>query len=1239
MAQSLSQSVRGRCALIALAVLSLVAALIVVPAVHNQAHAVQTEGFTVSNIKVENPVGSNVRDNNAKTTFKWSAAGLKRVAKPGEGFELELPPELEIAANAQSDQALKYESKKVGTCTFSSRKVSCTFDEGVNQFQHKNDMSGDVEFDSIAVQNNPYRVAYTKDTIPFTFNGQPVDGAIPGGINAAKQAEYKEIPFGKGSTPIGAVSTEIPWLMNFNPTQLHRAFPNTFIQPDGQNNFTMTITDTVGDGYDLAAFENREVSLVETTSKENPGNTSGSAINNSKNTGSRKDFKVEVAYSGPTRTITLTGPFKADANYRLFVPSPLVGNARSGVSYTNNASVNGTDISSNPSVSFTNSAKVTITMRDGFGAVALTKVVQGDAAASIPADTKFTIKMNYTLPENKTPEQFADWGNDKPEQVAPGQNQGQVSLEIPVGQQTPFPKLFPSGTVLTLAEDLPTVNGVVFDASKIEFKENNQVVTQITIASQKMSEVTVRNWADRAKVPFNISKKVVAPQGFQAPAHVTATYQCGDAPAAQVQVPTNNSPVKVGEFPVGTSCAVTAESAAEVAGFKATAEGLNQPVVLGTDAAANTAVITNTYVAKTGSLALSKKVVAQDGVVVPADKNFEFALTCTKDGAEVKNEPKVVVGQQASTVIAGIPAGAECRVVEDETKALDGVDNALLKVTAPAAVTVEADQVAQLAVTNTYSKAISSFTIEKKLNDQAPAAASTKAFTFNVACTKDNQPVAIDPVTITGAGSATVNAPVGAQCTVTEDEAEIEGYTHTNSIEGGTFTVSATPNAVVATNTYIKDVGNFDITKKLVDPDQVATGKTFTFTYTCTNTVVELSENEKSGTFSLKAGETHTLSNLPAGTNCQIAETGAEVDGANLTTSGLDSVTIVKGATQQAEVTNTYAAWRGELTVGKTLSGTAANLDSVKALSFDVEYRCELGGKEVASGTVSVAAGAKKAVSDLRSGATCTLTEKKESITAPEGVVFNAAKSTMAATVTVGADKSNVDVALNNHFDQLGKVAVEKKVAGLAAGIQDNSSREFEFEFSYVDGDGKDVTKELKVAHAQVVELPALPAGTTVVLKEKAAANGALTSWSTPEFSSPTAGVVVDRGDGSAVITVPADSFATPAKVLVTNKANIPWWWLLVPLIPLVVAPAFALIPGGQEKVSPVVPGTPAPAESQVAAQTPSKGMAKSAPAPAQQAPKSGLANTGASVLGLLAVALVVIAGGVLLIRRGRTQR
>ena len=803
--------------------------------------------------------------------------------------------------------------------------------------------------------------------------------------------------------------------------------------------------------------------------------------------------------------------------------------------------------------------------------------------------------------------------------------------------------------------------------------------TAVTLKEGKVADniATVTNTYIQKIGTFQMKKLINAPAddaAFVAPKTVKFTYTC-DADsvdkavkagvATEVSVPVGDTPVDGSEFPVGTKCAVAQESEHAVAGYNSVPAGLTQPVTITEGTVANNiATVTNTYTKQVGSFSVTKVVTADPTIIdLNPDHEYSFNYVCTKDGAEVaKGELKVNGDNTVKS--PDIPAGASCTVTEDEASARGAVDNAVLdvKVSGPAVITE--NTTTPVTVTNKYTRATSSFTVKKKVEGLPDPGA--KEFSFLYKCVY-GEDIKADEIKVKGNGETTVeDVPAGSECTVTEnvDAAKQDGYTLVVDNVEQKFDQGTQPTTMLFTNVYTKDTGSLSVIKSLKDPDGVAAGKKFNFAYVCEH---KDPAQRKEGTFQLGAGESTTIDDIAAGSTCTITEKDADVKGADLATSGLDSVVIVKGKTHEVTATNDYSAWRGSVELSKALAGSGKDLAAVKDKKFNVSYVCTLGTdkKEVKKGTVEVIAGTPATIDDVRYGATCEFTEDTANAEVP-GAMFDKNSSVTSATATISSKDTAVTANLVNVYNVKGKVTLTKAVEGLAAGVDGNKSREYEIEASWKDPQSGDTkTETYKVANGKFAELPELPAHTVITLKEKKPENTAITSWSTPGYTGDPAAAVKDNRDGTATVTIPADGSAVA--VTLTNTANVPWWWIFVPLIPAAIIPNLPTTAPGSSGSGSTAPGHTAPAAgprqndpaptqpTKATDGAPVKGTPKghqgqpgqAGATPKDDAQKSGparavqkvLANTGASVIGIIVIAVLLLIAGLVLALRGRRSQ
>ena len=533
-----------------------------------------------------------------------------------------------------------------------------------------------------------------------------------------------------------------------------------------------------------------------------------------------------------------------------------------------------------------------------------------------------------------------------------------------------------------------------------------------------------------------------------------------------------------------------------------------------------------------------------------------------------------------------------------------------------------------------------------------------------------NEPAPLQfTLTVDGAGEVTSpEIPVGYECQIAEraDSADVKDATRTTNITPKSVKISANQvQTFTVNNVYASDLGDFTITKKLVNPDNVAVGdKEFTFHYVCTDKA-KTEATKVEGDLVVKANGTATSKKIPHDFNCVVNEVGAGVAGAHLKTSGLEEITIVKGATKSVTATNTYTALKGSVKVTKELAGSAKDLDVIKHKTFTVGYVCTKEGKETSKGEVKLKVDEPATIKDIVVGSRCTFTEDTKDV-AVDGAIFVEDESIVRAEATVEDQRSEASARIKNSYDKLGTVEITKEVVGLVAGSSSNKSKEYQFTATW--GIGNESKKEtFTLKDGDTHKLPQMPVGTMVTLKETMPASDTFTSWATPRFGSDTAGAVKDNGDGTATITVKAES-SKATVVKVTNSANIPWWWFVIPIVPLIPLPT-PPAPSVQKPPAPLsatpTPSVPAPKTCDPhapASGTPSepggysgghgangndkgvpcvpqKGIPAKAqsgnPTPEKQNPKK-LANTGASVIGVSMLALLVVTAGAAMIIRSR---
>ena len=1087
-----------------LTIVSLLGASLVNPSV---AHAVQTPGYTVSNILVNNKAlaaGQNVRNQLTPMTFDWSGEALNRTPKEGEGFEVAFPPQLQIAGSSLGKLDLIFEGKKIGDCNLSNGAtslISCVFDSGVNDITSK-EVKGSGELKVIA--STARREAYTADTIDFQVNGTPVAAGIPGGIAKAADARYQPSKLSKYSTPIGERNKAVPWSIAFNPSLLAATVPS--LGTPGNGNLTYRFIDTMGEGYDYETLlQGNPWTLQMVNSQDNPAMPAKRlADTNGTSDPDYPGFSITVTGSGRNREVTVTGPFQPDTNYRLSVPGKLPGTAIPGIAYTNDVRLDGTNETASGTISYIKTAKVTLAMRDGYGAVSIVKRVLGPAAASVPTTTKYPVTINFTLPNGKTVADFPEW-TDKPAGLNPSDTSGSVTFsEVVAGSFTNVPNTFPAGTTMTFEETPPAVPNIQWNTAKTTFEPKT-----LTVQEKQQSELSVSNVAQYADGTFQVKKTIADPKPANAPQSVKLYYQCnadsvdGAVKAntdTELTVNTDGTLVDGAVFHAGTECKVTREADADIADYGIAATGLNTAVTIAEGkAASNIAAVTNTYTKQAGTFQVKKVVADPKPADAPASvKLFYQCNADSVDGAIKANTDTELSVNTDGTLVDGaaFPRGTECKVTReaDESVAGYGVASTGLNATVTLAEGKVADNIAT--VTNTYTRKTGTFQAKKVVADPKPANAPQSVKLF-YQCNADSVDGAIKANTDTeltantdGAPVDGASFPVGTECKVTReaDEAVVD---HTVKTAGLNTAVTlkegkVAENIATVTNTYTQKIGTFQM-KKLInapadDADFVAP-KTVKFTYTCDADSVDKTVKAGVATeVSVPVGDTPVDgSEFPVGTKCTVAqESEHAVAGYNSVPAGLTQpVTIAEGkvANNIATVTNTYTKQMGSFSVTKVVNADHTIIDLNPDHEYSFNYVCTKDGAEVAKGELKVNGDNTVKSPDIPVGASCTVTEDEASA---RGAVDNAVLDVKVSGPAVITENTTTPVTVTNKYTRAtSSFTVKKKVEGLP----DPGSKEFFFLYECVYGE--DVkADEIKVKGNGETTVKDVPAGSECTVTE-----------------------------------------------------------------------------------------------------------------------------------------------------------
>ena len=1013
----LSRAVRSRVAGVAvalLAALGIVVQGLAAPAAADVNPQIEITNVSLTKVNAANEpqTGPLYVDSLALLKFDWKASTAQ--VHEGDSFTITLPPELQF--NSILALPMKYGNTEVGRCTVDSQTFTCVIGSGITSLMQ----SGHRDVEGTAQYQLSAKRSTTLEELPFVINGDKdnktvqVDLPGTGGIIVGQSKYNPDKRIYKGYTgSMKEGDTKATWLFHFGGPSLQQALNLTF---DGQTKQTITFKDTLGAGMKCPL---QSVILYAVDSEENPSQSFelDNGLEPGPKTTDQGAFEVtgtcgESKADGTTPiTFEVKGPFRAKTNYQVSYSTLFTGDdgkALPGTDYTNTVSADGTTITSTNTVSFVAAGSVTVSMRQGEGTFSITKKIASDYANQVNAGVSFDVAFDYELPPNTTAAQYPNWTPPVNESggstLSADQRTGTATMKVTRGQTISFPIPFPTGTVISnLREDISKANRVLPDGyvwKDPKFTIGSTATTSLTIGDRTTTKVDLLNTVGVgvADNGFQVVKNVSGAEGAAAKKFsfsYTCTLPNNTTKSGQItDVPGDGTPVaSTEEFPVGTTCEVTEETAgAGIDGYTLDPAGHDtQSVTIGRVSAPTvTATFTNTYTRDTGRFSVTKTVAGDAGDKAPATYTFDY--TCKADGKDPMTGI-IVVGKGESKESGDIPVGYSCSVKERVDKGQDGtayVEGYTLDVTTGADVTIAKGAVSNIDVTNTYTLNKGTFSVKKAV-EGATFTGADNTFTVQYNCTHNSVALTDEQkagsLTLTGNGTAVTSPslPFGTSCTIKEADgsAQRAGYAVATAYTAGQVTVgTATPSPeVTVTNKYAPLKGGFVISKT-VDGDGAALAKDtqFTFDYTCTPLT---GAAQVKGTVVVKGGENGAVTDVPVG-QCSVSERDAVINGASLNTvltvdgssDGVNNGTAVfnvkDGVTVKVAATNTYVLDRGSFSVAKTVVGGA---DSFTKDTFVFDYVCTDGteGRLDVPGDGTAVEGPR-----VPTGTECTVTERAQ---------------------------------------------------------------------------------------------------------------------------------------------------------------------------------------------------------------------------------------------------------------------
>ena len=1013
----LSRAVRSRVAGVAvalLAALGIVVQGLAAPAAADVNPQIEITNVSLTKVNAANEpqTGPLYVDSLALLKFDWKASTAQ--VHEGDSFTITLPPELQF--NSILALPMKYGNTEVGRCTVDSQTFTCVIGSGITSLMQ----SGHRDVEGTAQYQLSAKRSTTLEELPFVINGDKdnktvqVDLPGTGGIIVGQSKYNPDKRIYKGYTgSMKEGDTKATWLFHFGGPSLQQALNLTF---DGQTKQTITFKDTLGAGMKCPL---QSVILYAVDSEENPSQSFelDNGLEPGPKTTDQGAFEVtgtcgESKADGTTPiTFEVKGPFRAKTNYQVSYSTLFTGDdgkALPGTDYTNTVSADGTTITSTNTVSFVAAGSVTVSMRQGEGTFSITKKIASDYANQVNAGVSFDVAFDYELPPNTTAAQYPNWTPPVNESggstLSADQRTGTATMKVTRGQTISFPIPFPTGTVISnLREDISKANRVLPDGyvwKDPKFTIGSTATTSLTIGDRTTTAVDLLNTVGVgvADNGFQVVKKASGAEGAAAKKFsfsYTCTLPDNTEKSGQItDVPGDGTPVaSTEEFPVGTTCEVTEETAgAGIDGYTLDPAGHEtQSVTIGRVSAPTvTATFTNTYTRDVGRFSVKKTVAGDAGAAAPSSYTFDY--TCRAVGKDAITGT-IVVGKGESKNSDEIPVGYSCWVKERVDKGQDGtayVEGYTLDVTTGDPVAIAKGAVPNIDVTNTYTRDVGRFSV-KKVVEGATFTGVDNKFTVQYDCTHNSVTLTNEQktgsLTLEGNGAAVTSPslPFGTSCKITEADgsAQRAGYAVATAYTAGEVTVgTATPSPeVTVTNKYAPLKGGFVISKT-VDGDgaALAKDKEFTFDYTCTPLT---GAAQVKGTVVVKGGENGAVTDVPVG-SCSVSERDATINGASLNTvftvdgssDGVNNGTAVfnvkDGVTVKVAATNTYVLDRGSFSVAKKVVGGA---DSFTKDTFVFDYVCTDGtqGRLDVPGDGTAVEGPR-----VPTGTECTVTERAQ---------------------------------------------------------------------------------------------------------------------------------------------------------------------------------------------------------------------------------------------------------------------
>ncbi len=445
--------------------------------------------------------------------------------------------------------------------------------------------------------------------------------------------------------------------------------------------------------------------------------------------------------------------------------------------------------------------------------------------------------------------------------------------------------------------------------------------------------------------------------------------------------------------------------------------------------------------------------------------------------------------------------------------------------------------------TNTFTPKQAKFTVRK--NVEAPEVTHfsvPNSFNFSYLCEGDAHWKDL-PTLAAGQTSQAISVKPGVRCQVKENTATPQNLNHAlkwdgvDSQTGGIATFRTDANstvALVATNTYTEKTGRLEISKQVVDQTAGAgtIPGTFEMKYLCATGKSARSLTVPLKSVSVNKNSTVTITGIPVGSWCAVAEdtTGINVANTTLTTTfdgkapqmvtiggqtlhnAALSNPIQAGESQKAtiKVENKYVNQKvGGFEVKKLVSGVVSPETVLKDVAFDFGYSCTIPGSSYPvkgnfklkhGQTFSSADPTRPQLNNLPVGTECKVWEETPKsvenadyagsgmqVVGNEGVKATASEDKPEVTIKLKSATAKANILATNQYTQeLGAFTLKKVVKGNADQAQNISA--YRFQLTYRDGNNTH-EQEVTLFPGESKSYWGLPLHSQVQVKELGAIN------------------------------------------------------------------------------------------------------------------------------------------------------